>query len=158
MRVARAAAELGIATIAVAPADDQDALHTMVADEVRVLPGRGAAAYLDIERIVAVAAEAGADAVHPGYGFLSENAAFARACAAAGLTFVGPRPELLDLLGDKVRARQAAVAAGLPVLAGSDTHGDARRGGGVPGRARPRRRGGAQGGVGRRRPGHARRA
>ena len=120
VRVARGAAELGIWTVAIAPADDEDSLHTKVADECRPLPGRGAAAYLDIDQVVATAVAAGADAVHPGYGFLAENAAFARACAAAGVTFVGPRPELLDLLGDKVRARRSAVAAGLAVLAGSD--------------------------------------
>ncbi len=119
VRVARAAAELGIWTVAVAPADDEDSLHTRVADEVRPLPGRGAAAYLDIDQVLAVALAAEVDAIHPGYGFLAENAAFARSCPAAGVTFVGPRPEILELLGDKVRARAAAVAAGLPVLAGS---------------------------------------
>ncbi len=119
VRIARAAAELGIWTIAVAPADDEDSLHTRVADEVRRLPGRGAAAYLDIDQVLAAALDAEADAVHPGYGFLAENAAFARRCSAAGVTFVGPRPEILELLGDKVQAREAAVAAGLPVLAGS---------------------------------------
>src|SRR5436190_3684524 len=120
VRVARAAAELGIHTVAVAPADDADSLHTRVADEVHPLPGRGAAAYLDIERVVEAAVACGADAVHPGYGFLAENASLAQACADAGVTFVGPRPEILELLGDKVRARAAAVTAGLPVLAGSD--------------------------------------
>src|SRR4051794_29598419 len=120
VRVARSAAELGIHTVAVAPADDADSLHTRVADEVHPLPGRGAAAYLDIAGVVEAAVASGADALHPGYGFLAENAALARACAAAGVTFVGPRPEILELLGDKVRARAAAVTAGLPVLAGSD--------------------------------------
>src|SRR6185312_9912682 len=79
MRIARGASELGIRTIAVAPADDEDSLHTKVADEVRSLPGRGAAAYLDIDQVVMAARAAGADAIHPGYGFLAENAAFARA-------------------------------------------------------------------------------
>jgi acetyl/propionyl-CoA carboxylase alpha subunit len=103
VRVARGAAELGIWTVAIAPADDEDSLHTKVADECRALPGRGAAAYLDIDQVVATASAADADAVHPGYGFLAENAAFARACAAAGVTFVGPA-RARDLLGDKVRA------------------------------------------------------
>jgi acetyl/propionyl-CoA carboxylase alpha subunit/acetyl-CoA carboxylase carboxyltransferase component len=119
IRILRAAAELGIRTVAVYSEDDADSLHTRQADEARPLRGAGVAAYLDGEQIVAVAQEAGCDAVHPGYGFLSENAAFARRCAAAGLTFVGPRVEVLELFGDKVRARDAAAAAGVPVLPGS---------------------------------------
>src|SRR6476660_328421 len=98
VRVARGAAELGISTVAIAPADDEDSLHTKVADECRALPGRGAAAYIDIEQVVATAIAADADAVHPGSVFLAMMAAFSRACGAGGVTVVGPRPELLDRL------------------------------------------------------------
>ncbi|MGD9755751.1 MAG: biotin carboxylase N-terminal domain-containing protein, partial [Acidimicrobiia bacterium] len=120
IRVARTAADVGLRTIAIAAADDQASLHTRMADEVRVLPGTGVRAYLDGDAVLAAAVAAGATAIHPGYGFLSEQAPFARACAAAGIRFVGPRPELLELFGDKVRARHAAAAAGVPVLRGSD--------------------------------------
>ncbi|MGH1488030.1 MAG: carboxyl transferase domain-containing protein [Acidimicrobiales bacterium] len=120
IRVIRAAADLGIETSAVFTPDDASSLHVARADNVHALPGSGVAGYLDIEAVVEAARSVGADAVHPGYGFLAENAELARACSAAGLTFVGPSPELLDLFGDKVRARAAAAAAGLPVLAGSE--------------------------------------
>ena len=119
VRVARAAAEFGAASIAVHGADDAGSLHARMADEAAELPGRGAAAYLDSAAIVDAARATGADAVHPGYGFLAENAGFAEACAEAGLVFVGPEPETLRLFGDKARARDAARAAGLPVLAGT---------------------------------------
>ena len=92
IRIARTAAELGIRTVAVFSEDDALSLHTRRADEARPLKGSGPAPYLDITQIVAAARESGCDAVHPGYGFLSENAAFATACEAAGLTFVGPTP------------------------------------------------------------------
>ena len=120
IRIMRAAAELGIATVAVAPRDDAGSLHTGKADEAVTLDGRGAAAYLDIEGIVAAARDTGCDAVHPGYGFLAENAAFARRCAEAGLVFVGPRVETLELFGDKARARKAAAEAGVPAVRGID--------------------------------------
>ncbi|MFN0091397.1 MAG: biotin carboxylase N-terminal domain-containing protein, partial [Acidimicrobiales bacterium] len=119
IRVIRAAAELGIRTVAVHSADDADSLHTRKADVVRPLEGRGVRAYLDSAQLLAAAAEVGADAIHPGYGFLSENASFAKTCAAAGVRFVGPRPEVLELFGDKVAARRAAQEAGVPTLAGS---------------------------------------
>ena len=119
IRISRSAAELGLRTVSVHSRDDADCLHTSVSDITVALNGAGAAAYLDGANIIAVALDNECDAVHPGYGFLSENAAFARACAAAGLRFVGPRPQMLDLFGDKVRARAAAVAAGVPVLAGA---------------------------------------
>jgi len=119
VRILRAAAELGIRTVAVFSEDDARSLHVRRADEARPLRGIGAAAYLDAEQIVAVARESGCDAVHPGYGFLSESAAFARRCAEAGLTFVGPRPEILDLFGDKARARALAERLGVPVLRGT---------------------------------------
>ena len=100
----RAAGELGIRTVALFSEDDASSLHTRRADEAIQLRGVGASAYLDIEQIVAVALRAGCDAIHPGYGFLSENASFARRCAEEGIMFIGPRPEILDLFGDKVRA------------------------------------------------------
>jgi acetyl/propionyl-CoA carboxylase alpha subunit/acetyl-CoA carboxylase carboxyltransferase component len=120
IRIARTARRLGIRTVAVHSTDDAASLHVRMADHVVQLGGRGAAAYLDVDAVVAAAIASGCDAVHPGYGFLSESPAFAAACLAAGITFAGPTPEHLSLLGDKVRARAAAVAAGLPVLGGLD--------------------------------------
>ncbi|MFG2020147.1 acetyl-CoA carboxylase family protein [Actinomadura geliboluensis] len=119
LRVVRAAAELGLRTVAVRTRDDAASAHTRRADEARELPGEGVAGYLDADALIAAAKDAGAAAVHPGYGFLSENAAFAAGCAAAGLAFVGPRPELLELFGDKARARDLARAAGVPVAPGT---------------------------------------
>src|SRR6266446_3479730 len=113
IRIMRAAAELGMRTVAVFSEDDAHSLHTRKADEARALKGRGPAAYLDLEQMLAVARDAGCDAIHPGYGFLSENAHFARRCLEHGLTFVGPRPELLELFGDKVRARTLAERNGI---------------------------------------------
>jgi acetyl/propionyl-CoA carboxylase alpha subunit/acetyl-CoA carboxylase carboxyltransferase component len=119
IRIARAAADAGTATVAIHPADDALSLHVRVADEAVEIPGRGARAYLDIDAVVKAAKAAGCDAVHPGYGFLSENAAFARACADAGIAFVGPKPAALDLFGDKVAARQLARRCGVPIIAGT---------------------------------------
>ena len=119
IRIARTAAEMGIATVAVFSEDDALSLHVKAADEAIALTGSGAAAYLDGDQIIAAAKSAGCDAVHPGYGFLSENAAFAAGCAKAGLTFIGPTPETLDLFGDKTKARALAIKSGVPVLEGS---------------------------------------
>ena len=119
IRIARTAADLGIATVAIFPADDAQSLHTRRTDESVEIPGRGARAYLDIAAIVAAATAAGCDAVHPGYGFLSENADFARACAAAGLVFVGPNVEALELFGDKSKAKALAKKIGVPLIEGS---------------------------------------
>ncbi|MEZ5406947.1 MAG: biotin carboxylase N-terminal domain-containing protein [Acidimicrobiales bacterium] len=119
IRIIRAARSLGLATVAVAPDDDRSSLHLRRADDTRVLPGRGAGAYLDPAGIVAAAVDSGADAVHPGYGFLSERAELATACADAGLTFVGPSADALARLGDKAAARALAEACGVPVLAGT---------------------------------------
>src|SRR5437016_992600 len=101
IRIMRAAAELGMRTVAVYAEDDAASLHVRRADEARPLHGSGPAAYLNIEQIVAAAVEAGCDLLHPGYGFLSENAELARAATAAGVTFVGPPAETLALFGDK---------------------------------------------------------
>ena len=116
IRVARAASDLGIGTVAVYSQDDDRSLHVHAADEAVALEGLGVPAYLNIEGLIAAAQSAGCDAVHPGYGFLAESAEFARACRDAGITFVGPTPHLLDLFGDKVRARQAAREAGVAVI------------------------------------------
>ncbi|MCA3757726.1 MAG: carbamoyl-phosphate synthase large subunit, partial [Phenylobacterium sp.] len=105
IRIARTAADMGVGTVAVYAEDDAASLHVRVADEAVALGRTGVPAYLDIEGVIAAARSAGCDAIHPGYGFLSENADFARACEAAGLTFVGPRPESLRLFGDKAAAR-----------------------------------------------------
>src|SRR5580704_4995860 len=122
IRVFRSAHELGVRTVAIYSHEDRFALHRFKADEAYLVgkAGEPIRAYLDIPGIVALAREIGVDAIHPGYGFLSENAAFARACAAAGIVFVGPRPDILDQLGDKVAARRIAQAANVPILAGSD--------------------------------------
>ena len=120
IRIARAAADMGLQTVAVHSEDDARSLHVRVADESHVLPGQGAAAYLDAAAVIAVAKAAGADAVHPGYGFLAERADFARACAEAGLSFVGPGVRHLELFGDKARARRAAIEADVPVGRGID--------------------------------------
>jgi pyruvate carboxylase len=118
VRVFRAAYELGARTVAVFPHEDRDSVHRLKADEAYPIgrPGHPVRAYLDVAEIVRVASACGADAVHPGYGFLSENPELARACAAAGIAFVGPPPEVLELTGHKVRAVAAARAAGVPVL------------------------------------------
>ncbi len=122
IRVFRACTELGIRTVGVYAHEDRYALHRVKADEsYPVGAGRSpVAAYLDAKGIVAVALASGADAIHPGYGFLAENAEFARLCADAGLTFVGPAPEHLDLFGNKSAARRVAAEAGLPLLPGTD--------------------------------------
>jgi len=119
IRIARACADLGLRTTAVHSADDSASLHARRADAAVLLPGRGAAAYLDITAVIAAARGAGCDAVHPGYGFLSENPTFAAACAEAGLVFVGPSPEVLAAFGDKVAARAVATAHGVPVPRGT---------------------------------------
>jgi acetyl/propionyl-CoA carboxylase alpha subunit/acetyl-CoA carboxylase carboxyltransferase component len=119
IRVARAAAELGVATVGIHSQDDARALHVRRTDTSVALPASGARAYLDIAQIVAAARNAGCDAVHPGYGFLSESAAFAQACRDAGLVFVGPRTETLELFGDKTQARQLAKRLEVPLIEGT---------------------------------------
>src|SRR5207245_4675884 len=121
IRSLRAANELGLRTVALYSKEDKLALHRFKADEADLIgEGKGPVeAYLDVEGIVALAKERGVDAIHPGYGFLSENPALPRACKAAGITFIGPSAELLDLLGDKTAARKLAQKAGLPVVPGT---------------------------------------
>src|SRR6187455_514580 len=118
IRVMRAANELGIRTIAIYSQEDRFSLHRTKADEA-YLVGRGKApvdAYLDIEDILRIAVEAKADAIHPGYGFLSENPEFVEACNREGVIFVGPTPEIMRTLGNKVAARNLATSAGVPVM------------------------------------------
>ncbi|MBO0865861.1 MAG: carbamoyl-phosphate-synthetase, partial [Mycobacterium sp.] len=120
LRIIRTATELGLGTVAVYAEDDADSPHVHAADEAIGLSGAGPEAYLDQSAILAAAKTSGAELIHPGYGFLSEHAGFARACAAAGYTFVGPEPGVLELFGDKSAARRAAIAAGIPVLPATD--------------------------------------
>ncbi|MSR66762.1 MAG: pyruvate carboxylase [Pedosphaera sp.] len=122
IRVFRAATELGLRTVALYAQEDRLSVHRFKADEAYLVGvGKGpVGAYLDIHGIVALAKQKGVDLIHPGYGFLSENAAFADACHAAGITFVGPRPELLRLMGDKTAARELAQKINVPILPGTD--------------------------------------
>ena len=120
VRIARAARDLGIRSIAIYSEADAGALHTRVADEAYALPGNTAAdTYMNVPALLDIAVRAGADAVHPGYGFLSENADFARAVASAGLTWIGPTPESIELLGDKIAARRVAEEVGAPLAPGT---------------------------------------
>ncbi|QWG14753.1 biotin/lipoyl-binding protein [Bradyrhizobium sediminis] len=119
IRIARAAGETGLATVAIYPSDDALSLHVRAADEAHEIPGRGARAYLDVEAVIAAAKAANCDALHPGYGFLSENSLLARRCAEQGIVFVGPSPEALDLFGDKIEAKRLARRCGLPVIEGT---------------------------------------
>ncbi len=120
IRIARAAAELGWRTVGLLAQDDAQAQHASHMDAAHTLPGKGVAAFLNIAQVVAAALAEGCTHVHPGYGLLSENADFARACAQTGLTFVGPSPEVLDLLGDKARARALARELKVPLTLGID--------------------------------------
>jgi acetyl/propionyl-CoA carboxylase alpha subunit len=117
LRVIRSARLFGFKTVAVYSAADAQSAHVGAADEaVAIGPAEAAKSYLDIAAIIAAAKKSGADAIHPGYGFLSERPEFAQAAADAQIVFVGPRPEVMAALGDKVAARRIAVAAGVPVV------------------------------------------
>ena len=122
IRILRAADELGLRTVAIYSQEDRLSLHRFKADEAYLVgEGKGPVeAYLDIEGIVALALEKGVDAIHPGYGFLAENPALPEACERAGITFIGPSPRILELLGDKTAARRLAQQAGIPVLPGTE--------------------------------------
>jgi pyruvate carboxylase len=122
IRVFRAATELGLRTVAIYAQEDRLSIHRFKADEAYLIgEGKGpVGAYLDIPGIVALAKEKQIDMIHPGYGFLSENATFARACAAEGITFVGPRPEIIEMMGNKVAARELARKVGVRTLAGTE--------------------------------------
>src|SRR5690606_35140511 len=122
IRVFRAATELGIQTVAIYAEEDKLSLHRFKADEAyQVGKGKGPLeAYLSIDEVIRVAQEARVDAIHPGYGFLSESPEFAEACAAAGIIFIGPRPETMRTLGNKVAARNLAISVGVPVMPATD--------------------------------------
>jgi acetyl-CoA carboxylase biotin carboxylase subunit len=120
LRVIRACRELGVQTVAVYSEADRESLHVRFADDdVCIGPPAGRESYLNIPRLIAAAEITGADAIHPGYGFLAENAEFAETCAASNITFIGPTPEQIRTMGDKATARRTAVAAGVPVVPGT---------------------------------------
>ena len=137
IRVFRAATELGLRTVAIYAQEDRLSIHRFKADEAYLIgENKGpVGAYLDIAGIVALAKEKKVDLIHPGYGFLAENAEFARACAAAGIEFVGPRADLIAMMGDKTAARALAQKLNIPILPGTEEAGE-RPGGSAEDRAR----------------------
>ena len=154
VRVIRALHELGVEAVAVYSTADEDALHVRLADRaVRIGPPPATESYLNIPTIVAAATTTGCDAVHPGYGFLSENADFVRACEDNDLVFIGPPADVMEKMGDKAQAKDEMRAAGVPLVPGTEGDSDARRG--ARGRGRLRLPGAAEGGGRRRRPRHA---
>jgi acetyl/propionyl-CoA carboxylase alpha subunit/acetyl-CoA carboxylase carboxyltransferase component len=120
IRIAQAAAEMGMLVVAIYPEDDANSLHVKKADEAILIPGTGAQAYLDHDAVLSAAKTAGADGIHPGYGFLSENAVFAKGCADNGITFIGPTPEQLDQFGNKGGARTLAAECNIPLIPGTN--------------------------------------
>ena len=120
VRIARTCCDMGIATVAVYSTCDRTALHVRMAAEAYAIgPDEASQSYLRVDKLIDVARRAGADAVHPGYGFLAENPEFAEACAAAGLTFIGPSAQVMRAMGSKTGAREVAIRAGVPVVPGS---------------------------------------
>ena len=151
LRIHRACHEMGIKTVAVHSTADSDAMHVRLADEaICIGPPAATDSYLNIPNIISAAEISGADAIHPGYGFLSENARFAEIVELHGIIFVGPKPEHIRTMGDKVEAKRTAGKLGLPLVPGSDGAVQ-RRGGGEGTRRRDRLSGHHQGGIGRRR-------
>src|SRR5512147_1170224 len=121
VRIIRACRELGIETVAVFSEADRDALHVRYADEAYLLgPAPSRESYLRGDKIIEIARSCGADAIHPGYGFLAEREVFAEACVGAGITFIGPKPSAIAAMGDKMRARETVAAAGVPVVPGTE--------------------------------------
>src|SRR5499433_2397293 len=121
LRVLCACRELGVSTVAVYSEADRNALHVRFADEaICIGPPRSSESYLNIPQVISAAEIANVDAIHPGYGFLSENANFAEVCEASHITFIGPTPEVIEIMGEKDRARREVRAAGLPTVPGSD--------------------------------------
>jgi acetyl/propionyl-CoA carboxylase alpha subunit len=120
LRIMRACREEGMRAVAIVTPDEGSPIHARYADEVITLQSEQALAYLDIDAVLRAATEAAVDAIHPGYGFLAENSRFAEACELAGFVFVGPSASAIRSMGDKVEARAIAVAAGVPLVPGSD--------------------------------------
>ena len=156
LRVICACRELGIKTVAVYSEADENSLHVRFADEdVCIGPAAAPTSYLNVPAVISAAEITGADAIHPGYGFLSESAYFAEVCEACHIKFIGPDPQVIRLMGDKARARRVMRKAGVPVLPGSDGL-DRRRGEGAEDRQGHRLPGHREGHRRRRRPRHAR--
>ena len=121
VRIIRACRELGIHTVAVYSTADRNALHAQIADKaVCIGPAPSKDSYLNVRAIISACEIIGADAIHPGFGFLSENPSFARMCEKCGITFIGPRAESIEMLGDKAQAKETMKEAGVPVIMGSD--------------------------------------
>ena len=120
IRIMRSCREMGIATVAVFSDADRTAMHVRYADEAyNIGPAPSAASYLNMDKIIETAKLSGADAIHPGYGFLSENSEFSRRCRQEGICFIGPSPESIEMMGDKISARKKMIAAGVPVVPGT---------------------------------------
>src|SRR5467141_840640 len=121
LRVIDACKELGIATVAVYSEADRNSLHVRFADEaVCIGPPRSSESYLNIPQVISAAGITNVDAIHPGYGFLSENANFAKVCEASEITFIGPKPEIIEMMVEKDRARREMAAAGIPIIPGTE--------------------------------------
>src|SRR4029078_12910627 len=119
IRIARAAGDAGLATVAIYSADDAQSMHARAADDAHEIPGRGARAHLDIAAVIGAAKATGCDALHPGYGFLSENSTLARRCIEESIVFVGPSPGALDLFGGQAQGKALAKKCGVPVIEGT---------------------------------------